>query len=183
MSGNDLYEKTVQALTELLCSYADPPTKEGFAYALGEQPESVAEGILDSGLVVPGAMPPVYRNSPPTGDFYEDDEPVEDVRDAFDHSRQDATTAFNGNARVAYNMTQARLNMRLSQEEVAKRLTRVTGHRWTNATVSAAERSWRGKRTRRFDANDLAALAFVFNRPVAYFFTSIPSYELEAADG
>lgn len=71
---------------------------------------------------------------------------------------------------VAYNLRQARQAQGWSQEALAKVLTLHTGRPWSNATVSAAERSRESGRTRRFDASDLMAFAAVFKVPVTYFF-------------
>jgi hypothetical protein len=70
---------------------------------------------------------------------------------------------------VAYNLMRARRRQGWTQDETAVHLTRVTGRRWTNATLSAAERSWLTGRTREFNANELVAFAKVFNQPVSYF--------------
>lgn len=45
-----------------------------------------------------------------------------------------------------------------------------TGRTWSNASVSAAERSWQGGRPRRFDASEIVALAKIFDEPVGFFF-------------
>lgn len=46
---------------------------------------------------------------------------------------------------------------------------RYTGRSWSKASVSAAERSWRGGRPRRFDMNELVALGVIFDVPLANF--------------
>jgi hypothetical protein len=66
---------------------------------------------------------------------------------------------------VAYNMAHYRWAAGLTQEELGSRL-----GGWTKVAVSAAERSWDGKRIRKFDADDLAALAMALGVPVAAFF-------------
>lgn len=73
------------------------------------------------------------------------------------------------NELVAYNMTRARRERGWTQQEVAERLQRYTGRQWSNASISAAERSWQGGRSRKFDANELVALSVIFDFPVAYF--------------
>lgn len=71
---------------------------------------------------------------------------------------------------VAHNLTRARELRRLTQTEVAERLTRFTEARWTQATVAQAEGSVAGQRVRQFTANELVALARTFDLPVLYFF-------------
>jgi transcriptional regulator with XRE-family HTH domain len=71
---------------------------------------------------------------------------------------------------VAYNLMRARRRHGWTQDETADRLTAATGRKWTNATLSAAERSWQTGRIREFNANELVAFARVFDQPVAYFF-------------
>ena len=73
------------------------------------------------------------------------------------------------NELVAYNMTRARRERGWTQQEVAGRLQRYTGRPWSNASSSAAERSWQGGRSRKFDANELVALSVIFDFPIAYF--------------
>ncbi len=63
---------------------------------------------------------------------------------------------------VAYNLQRARVFRRWTQEEAALHLEQFLGERWSRATVSAAERSVDGARTRHFDANDLIAFALTF---------------------
>lgn len=71
---------------------------------------------------------------------------------------------------VAHNVTRARELRRMTQAEVAERLTRFTGTRWTQATVAQAEGSVANQRVRQFTANELVALARTFDLPVLYFF-------------
>ena len=71
---------------------------------------------------------------------------------------------------VAHNLARARELRALTQTEVAERLTRCTGTRWTQATVAQAEGSVAGERVRQFTANELVALARTFDLPVLYFF-------------
>jgi transcriptional regulator with XRE-family HTH domain len=71
---------------------------------------------------------------------------------------------------VAHNVTQARELRGLTQAEVAERLSRFTGTKWTQATVAQAEGSVGGRRVRQFTANELVALARTFDLPVLYFF-------------
>lgn len=72
---------------------------------------------------------------------------------------------------VSYNLGRARRELGLQQEEVGQRLAVVTGRVWSKASVSAAETAWRGKRARRFDANELFAFALILEKSIPYFFT------------
>ena len=71
---------------------------------------------------------------------------------------------------VAHNLTRARLLRGLTQAEIAQRLTTFTGTAWSAVTVAQAEGSVSGNRVRQFTANELVALARVFDLPVLYFF-------------
>ncbi len=71
---------------------------------------------------------------------------------------------------VAHNLTRARELRGLTQAEVAERLSRFTGTRWSQVTVAQAEGSVSGARVRSFSANELVALARTFDMPVLYFF-------------
>lgn len=71
---------------------------------------------------------------------------------------------------VAHNLTRARQLRGLTQAEIAERLARFTGARWSQATVAQAEGSVRGPRVRQFTATELVALARTFDLPVLYFF-------------
>ena len=62
---------------------------------------------------------------------------------------------------VAYNMARFRKTAGLTQEELGERL-----GGWTKAGVSAAERSWDGKRIRQFDAGTLTAVAMALGIPL-----------------
>jgi transcriptional regulator with XRE-family HTH domain len=64
---------------------------------------------------------------------------------------------------VAWNMARLREARGWKQVELAEKLTEIKAEKWTAATVGAAERSWSTERVRRFDANDLAALAHIFD--------------------
>ncbi len=72
---------------------------------------------------------------------------------------------------VAHNLARARRLRCLSQADVAERLTRFTGAKWTQVAVSQAECSVSGQRVRQFTANELVALARPFDLPLLYFFT------------
>lgn len=71
---------------------------------------------------------------------------------------------------VAHNLTQARELRGFTQAEVAERLRRFTGARWSQVTVAQAEGWASGQRVRLFGADELVALARTFDLPVLYFF-------------
>jgi transcriptional regulator with XRE-family HTH domain len=71
---------------------------------------------------------------------------------------------------VAHNLTRARELRGLTQTQVAERLSRFTGTRWSQATVAQAEGSVGGQRIRQFTANELVGLARTFDLPILYFF-------------
>lgn len=76
------------------------------------------------------------------------------------------------NRLVAYNMAYWRKAAGMTQEELAQRLNVYyeKAKAWTNASVSAAERSWDGKRVRQFDADVLMCLCTIFGLPLTAFF-------------
>jgi transcriptional regulator with XRE-family HTH domain len=57
------------------------------------------------------------------------------------------------NQLVAYNMRRIRRSRGLTQEQLGDRLS------WSHASVSAAERSVGGKRVKKFDADEIVAIA------------------------
>jgi transcriptional regulator with XRE-family HTH domain len=69
------------------------------------------------------------------------------------------------NQLVGYNMAEYRKAARLTQDELGKRL-----GGWTKVAVSAAERSWDGKRIRKFDADELVTIARALGVPVVALF-------------
>ena len=71
---------------------------------------------------------------------------------------------------VAHNVTRARELRGLTQTELAERLSRFTGTKWTQATVAQAEGSVGGQRVRQLTAIELVALARTFDLPVLFFF-------------
>jgi transcriptional regulator with XRE-family HTH domain len=71
---------------------------------------------------------------------------------------------------VAYNLMRIRKALNLTQEQAAERLAPHLGARWSKVVYSAAERSYDGKRVRQFTADDIAAFAAAFGRPVEFFF-------------
>ncbi|MER7363608.1 helix-turn-helix domain-containing protein [Nonomuraea wenchangensis] len=74
------------------------------------------------------------------------------------------------NQLVAHNITYWRRQHGWTQSELGKRLREGTSKPWTKASVSAAERSWDGKRVRKFDADELLALAKALEVPLAALF-------------
>lgn len=71
---------------------------------------------------------------------------------------------------IAFNMAYFRKVAGLTQEELGVELLGWTSKPWTKAAVSAAERSWDGKRIRQFDADLLYGLARTFGLPITAFF-------------
>ena len=65
---------------------------------------------------------------------------------------------------VAWNMTHLRRAAALTQEELGELLG------WSKAIVSAAERSWDGKRVRQFTVDDVAAIARALGVPMTALF-------------
>lgn len=74
------------------------------------------------------------------------------------------------NQLVAFNMQRARKSRGWDQEYMGLKLASVTGRAWSRASVSSAESSWRGGRVRKFDANEILALAVVLDLPVQSLF-------------
>jgi transcriptional regulator with XRE-family HTH domain len=66
---------------------------------------------------------------------------------------------------VAYNMTRWRKVAGLTQEQLGERL-----GGWSKVVVSAAERSWDGKRIRQFTADDIVQIAHALHVPIAALF-------------
>jgi transcriptional regulator with XRE-family HTH domain len=73
---------------------------------------------------------------------------------------------------VAYNLARGRRRRDLSQADLGARLTKLTGTEWSRATVSAAEKGWRGKsgRVRKFDVDEVVAFACALEMPLSWFF-------------
>ena len=87
------------------------------------------------------------------------------------------------NAVVSYNLKAIRERRGMTQQLVADRLARLTGHQLPQASISAMERGFDGERRRRFDAHELYLLSVVFDVPIAYFFIPPPgSIDAELAD-
>ena len=81
----------------------------------------------------------------------------------------DPPTQWSASQLVAHNLARARRLRCLSQAEVAERLARFTGGKWTQVTVSQAEASVSGQRVRKFGADELVGLARTFDLPLLYF--------------
>lgn len=95
----------------------------------------------------------------------------------------DAADGLDVNAVVSYNVRAIRERRGWTQQEVAERLARLTGHLLPQASISAMERGFDGDRRRRFDAHELYLLATVFDVPIVYFFLPPPDSGLkELAD-
>lgn len=85
-------------------------------------------------------------------------------------ARAQGDRSWNASQVVAHNLARARELRRLTQTEVAERLSKFTGSKWSQATVAQAEGSVAGQRVRQFTANELVALARTFDLPVLFFF-------------
>ena len=68
------------------------------------------------------------------------------------------------NQLVAYNMAYFRKAAGLGQQEFGEPLG------WSVASVSAAERSWDGKRIKKFDADEIVQIAYVLGVPLSALF-------------
>jgi hypothetical protein len=105
-----------------------------------------------------------------SGDIDRDAERLADESHYPEHLRTPPEKVLSANQLVAFNMWRARRTSGWSQQEVAELLEKYTGRSWSNASVSAAERSWQGGRPRKFDANEILALTKIFDEPMVYFF-------------
>jgi transcriptional regulator with XRE-family HTH domain len=81
-----------------------------------------------------------------------------------DRPAEPPSQRISANMLVGYNMAYFRKAAGMTQEELGQRLG------WTNVAVSAAERSWDGKRVRQFDADVIADLAMTLGVPVPALF-------------
>jgi transcriptional regulator with XRE-family HTH domain len=88
-----------------------------------------------------------------------------------------ANSGIDVNAVVSYNLKAIRERNGWTQQEVADRLGRLTGHILPQASISAMERGFDGERRRRFDAHELYLLSVLFDVPIAYFFVPPPGSE------
>lgn len=88
------------------------------------------------------------------------------------------------NMLVAYNMARWRQANGMTQPALGEEL-----GGWTKGAVSAAERSWDGRRVRKFDADEIADMAAVFRVPVPALFLPPPddgesvTYVIDGDDG
>lgn len=105
-----------------------------------------------------------------SGDVERDAEHFDDDTRYPPHLRRPPEKVLSANQLIAFNMWRSRKSSGWSQQEVAELLEKYTGRPWSNASVSAAERSWQGGRPRKFDANEVLALSKIFDEPIAYFF-------------
>jgi hypothetical protein len=80
------------------------------------------------------------------------------------------TQRLGANQLVAYNLMRIRKTLGLDQDQAAARLEPYIGEKWSKAVYSAAERSYHGKRVRKFTADDLVAFSLAFGVPVIFFF-------------
>lgn len=78
------------------------------------------------------------------------------------------------NAVVSYNVKAIRERRGWTQQQVAERMARITGHLLPQASISAMERGFDAERRRRFDAHELYLLCEVFDVPIVYFFLPPP---------
>ncbi len=81
------------------------------------------------------------------------------------------------NAVVSYNLKAIRERQGWTQQEVADRLSQLTGHTLPQASISAMEHGYDGERRRRFDAHELYLLSVLFDVPITYFFVPPPGSE------
>ena len=71
---------------------------------------------------------------------------------------------------VAFNLRRARHLRGWSQREAIEQLAPHLAKPWSTVVLSGAECSVKGRRIKKFDADDLAAFAAAFDVPVAFFF-------------
>ena len=86
----------------------------------------------------------------------------------------DAGDGIDVNAVVSYNVRWIRERRGFTQQQVAEKLSTLTGHLLPQASISAMERGFDGERRRRFDAHEMYLLSLVFEVPIAYFFIPPP---------
>ena len=85
--------------------------------------------------------------------------------------------AWTPNQVVAYRVAEARRMRGWTQEQAAIELEPYLGAKLSNASFSAIERSFAGGRIRKFDADEILALARGFRLPIGWFFTPPPVIE------
>jgi transcriptional regulator with XRE-family HTH domain len=83
---------------------------------------------------------------------------------------RDSANPHDVNAVVSFNIRELRQRRNWTQLDVAERLAVFTGHQLPQASISAMERGFNGRRPRRFDAHELYLLALVFEVPILTFF-------------
>lgn len=86
------------------------------------------------------------------------------ITDVDDTGRTESGHEVTVNQVVAWNLARVRRDAGLTQQQLAGKIG------WTAASVSEAERSWDGKRTREFDARALAAIAVALGVPLSALF-------------
>jgi hypothetical protein len=74
------------------------------------------------------------------------------------------------NQLVAYNVAYWRRSGTQTQEKLREYLSSFGGISWSKAALSAAERSWDGKRVRQFDADEILALSQALGVPLSAMF-------------
>lgn len=109
--------------------------------------------------------------------IWTDPDSVGTITDVDDTGRTGSGHEVTVNQVVAWNLARVRKDAGLTQQQLAEKIG------WTAASVSEAERSWDGKRTREFSAQDLAVLALALGVPVAAFFLAPGDEEHWFADG
>lgn len=85
--------------------------------------------------------------------------------------KMEQSTAWTPNQIIAYRVAQARFMRGWTQEQASKELEPYLGSRLSSASFSAIERSFVGGRVRKFNADEILALARGFNLPIGWFFT------------
>lgn len=73
------------------------------------------------------------------------------------------------NAVASYNLRRARLMRQWTQKQFAEAVCELTGHRPTQASISALEIGWAQGRRREFDLHELAVYAVALDVPLLWF--------------
>ena len=89
-------------------------------------------------------------------------------------ARRKNANAWTPNQIVAYRVHEARRMRGWTQEQAAKELEPYLGSKLSTASFSAIERSFAGGRIRKFNADEILALARGFRLPIGWFFTPPP---------
>src|SRR5260370_24350553 len=90
------------------------------------------------------------------------------MRDTSNEASRPSALTLTPNQVVALNLEEARADKRWTQMETVHRL-RPFGLRWSRPAYALAVGSPKGKRSARFDANQVIALAPTFARPAWWF--------------